>query len=246
MTGLLGAPLLLIPPFAALIGGPLYLVIGIPVMLAYMARNRPTPGKWALLAFKTQLLIFTPIFLLAFAAGGNFDGTSVFLVFGSLFAPLWGAVSGKIYERLERDFYKQTILPRKENIMLIEIGIYLGLGMLRLLAMALMILRIGTLLGDCPRSGRAARAGAVTIATGYAMVGLGGVILIGAAIPLLEMDFLGLLPALGLAAICLGLGFSHAVATLRAVVREALLADQPKREAQARTPEPESAAEQPA
>ncbi|WP_291730118.1 hypothetical protein [Leisingera sp. F5] len=130
--------------------------------------------------------------------------------------------------------------------MLIEIGIYLGLGVLMLAAMALMILRIGTLLGDCPRSGRAAKARAVTIATGYAMVGLGGVILIGAALPLLEMDFLGLLPALGLAAVCLGLGFSHAVATLRTVVRDALLADRPGRKAQTIAPEPETAAELPA
>ncbi|MEX0300815.1 MAG: hypothetical protein AB3N24_00190 [Leisingera sp.] len=130
--------------------------------------------------------------------------------------------------------------------MLIEIGIYLGLGVLMLLAMALMILRIGTLLGDCPQSGRAAKAGAVTIATGYAMVGLGGVILIGAAIPMLEMELLGLLPALGLAAICLGLGFSHAVATLRAVVREALQGAQPKLQARASEPESQDAAEQPA
>ncbi|EAQ44498.1 hypothetical protein MED193_10928 [Roseobacter sp. MED193] len=54
------------------------------------------------------------------------------------------------------------------------------------------------------------------------MVGLGGVVLIGAVIPMLEGGLLSLLPALGLVAICLGLGFSHAVATLRAVVREAV------------------------
>lgn len=106
--------------------------------------------------------------------------------------------------------------------MLLEISLYLGLGLLMLLSMALMILKIGSLLGDCPRTGRAAKAAAVTIATGYAMVGLGGVVLIGAAIPLLEGGLLALLPALGLVAICLGLGFSHAVATLRAVVREAV------------------------
>lgn len=106
--------------------------------------------------------------------------------------------------------------------MFIEIALYFSLGLLMLLCMARMILRIGTLLGDCPHSGRAARAGSVTIATGYAMVGLGGVVLIGAVIPLLEGGLLSLLPALGLVPICLGLGFSHAVATLRAVVREAV------------------------
>ncbi|WP_291730117.1 hypothetical protein [Leisingera sp. F5] len=108
LTGLLGAPLL-IPPLAALFGGPIYLLIGVPVMLAHVRRHRPTPGKWALLALKTQLLIFTPIFLLELATEGNFDGTSLFLVAGSLFAPVWGAVSGMLYDRLERDFYKQVI-----------------------------------------------------------------------------------------------------------------------------------------
>ncbi|WP_232281925.1 hypothetical protein [Roseobacter sp. SK209-2-6] len=88
--------------------------------------------------------------------------------------------------------------------------------------MTVMILRIGSLPGACPQSGRAARPAAVSIATGYTMVGLGGIILIGAVIPMLEAGFLPLLPGLGLVAIGLGLGFSHAIATLRAVVREAL------------------------
>ena len=79
----------------------------------------------------------------------------------------------------------------------------------------------------------AARAAGVTIATGYAMIAVGGVGLIGAALPLLTsgsrgllpaMGIASLLPALGFAAICLGLGFTHAVATLRAVVREAMTA----------------------
>ena len=126
--------------------------------------------------------------------------------------------------------------------MLFEISLYLGLALMMLLAMALMILRIGTLLGECPQSGRAARAGAVTIASGYAMVGLGAVILMGAAIPLLEGGPLALLPTLGFVAICLGLGFSHAVATLRAVVREALNTKAPA----APQPSPSLSAEHPA
>ena len=123
--------------------------------------------------------------------------------------------------------------------MLFQICLYLGLGTLMLLAMTLMILKIGSLLGDCPNSAGAARAAAATIATGYSMVGLGGVVLIGAAIPILDAGFLALLPALGLVAICLGLGFSHAIATLRAVVREALRSGQSTRKAAVhKTPSP--------
>lgn len=106
--------------------------------------------------------------------------------------------------------------------MLFDLGLYLSLGLTMVVAMAVMILKIGTILGECPQSGRAARAAAVTISCGYAMIGFGGVAIIGTAIPLLEMGAAGILPCLGLAALCLGLGFSNAVATLRAVVREAL------------------------
>ena len=126
--------------------------------------------------------------------------------------------------------------------MSLQIPLYLCLGTLMVAAMAIMILQIGKLLGDCPQSGRAARAAAVTIATGYSMIGIGGMALIGTAIPFLELGSWGILPALGLAAICLGLGFTHAVATLRAVVREALfptLVDEktaPAQEAELGTP----------
>jgi hypothetical protein len=106
--------------------------------------------------------------------------------------------------------------------MLFNISLYIGLGLVMVTAMAVMILRIGDMIGNCPQSGRAARAAAVTIACGYGMIGFGGVALIGSAIPILEMGAIGILPCLGLAALCLGLGFSNAVATLRAVVREAL------------------------
>ncbi len=109
LTAILGAPALLIPSFATLLGGPIYLLIGVPVMLIALRRRPLEPGGWALLALTTHLSLFTPIFLLAWLADGNFDGTSMFLFFGSVFAPIWGAVSGAIYHRLERSFFKQTI-----------------------------------------------------------------------------------------------------------------------------------------
>lgn len=122
--------------------------------------------------------------------------------------------------------------------MLFHISLYIGLGLLMVTAMAIMILKIGKLLGDCPQSGSAARAAAVTIASGYGMIGFGGVALIGSLLPILDMGALGILPSLGLAALCLGLGFGHAVATLRAVVREALTQPQ----AAPATPDPVASA----
>ena len=99
--------------------------------------------------------------------------------------------------------------------------LYIALGFGALAALAIMILRIGTLLGECPQSRATARAAAVTIATGFAAIGAGGVILIGAALPLLaQAPMAGFLGALGFAALCLGLGFTQAVGTLRALMHD--------------------------
>lgn len=106
--------------------------------------------------------------------------------------------------------------------MLVLAILYIALGFGTLAALATMILRIGALLGDCPQSIRTARAASVTIATGFAAIGAGGVILIGAAMPLAEQAPLaGFLGALGFAALCLGLGFTQAVGTLRALMQDA-------------------------
>ncbi|KEJ88885.1 hypothetical protein [Sulfitobacter donghicola] len=105
--------------------------------------------------------------------------------------------------------------------MIVLAVLYIILGFGALTALAAMILRIGTLLGQCPESSAAIRAAAVTIATGFAAIGAGGVILIGAVLPLLnDAPMVGFLAALGFAALCLGLGFTQAVGTLRAVMQD--------------------------
>ncbi|KEJ96722.1 hypothetical protein SUH3_15310 [Pseudosulfitobacter pseudonitzschiae] len=107
-------------------------------------------------------------------------------------------------------------------MMLILALIYIAIAFGMLVALAAMILKIGSLLGECPAARQAARAAAVTIATGFCAIGAGGVALIGGALPLVQSEpAAGLMVALGLAALCLGLGFTHAVGTLRAVVKDA-------------------------
>jgi len=106
--------------------------------------------------------------------------------------------------------------------MFVLAALYIALGFGGLAALAIMILRIGALLGECPQSRATARAGAVTIATGFSAIGAGGVILIGAALALLaQAPMAGFLVALGFAALCIGLGFTHAISTLRAVMFDA-------------------------
>lgn len=100
--------------------------------------------------------------------------------------------------------------------------VYLGLGFGGVAALSAMILNIGRMVRACPETGAASEAAAVTIATGFAAIGGGGVILIGAGLPMLAHSPLtGFLLALGFAALCLGLGFTHAVGTLRVVILEA-------------------------
>lgn len=109
LTGILGAPALLIPSIATVFGGPIYLLVGVPVMLFALHRRRLSPAGWALLALTTHLAIFTPPFVHTWLTGRSHDSTSLLLFFGALFAPLWGVVSGVIYRRLENDFFKQSI-----------------------------------------------------------------------------------------------------------------------------------------
>ena len=87
-----------------------------------------------------------------------------------------------------------------------------------LVALAVMILKIGTVLGQCPDKGQAARAGAITIATGFTAIGAGCVTLIAAALPAFGLGLMALCICLGGATLALGLGFSNAVATLRSIM----------------------------
>jgi hypothetical protein len=86
-----------------------------------------------------------------------------------------------------------------------------------LAALAWMILAIARVLGDCPDNAPRARAAGITIATGYLALGSGAVLLLGAFASLdpgPEVIFF----CLGLACVVLGLGFTHAITLLRAVV----------------------------
>ena len=104
---------------------------------------------------------------------------------------------------------------------------YLTAGLIIVALLSYMILKIGALMSQCPQgrtdtsagTNPGARTAAITIATGFAAIGSGGVLLIGAVLPLLaDMPELGVVLGLGFVALCLGLGFTQAVATLRSVL----------------------------
>ncbi len=100
---------------------------------------------------------------------------------------------------------------------------YFAIALGTLIALTRMIVLIGRGMGDCPQTGRMARAASTSIATGYLAIGLGGVVLIAAIIPAFGMDNIAeqstiVLLTAGFASLILGLGFAHAVRTLRLLV----------------------------
>jgi hypothetical protein len=115
--------------------------------------------------------------------------------------------------------------PKKGHPMSFLFTIYFALAACALVALSIMIFKIGDALSDCPVTGRAAKAGSLTIVTGFMAIGAGGVLIFAARelAALREMDIQGVMAALGISLLCLGLGFSHAVATLRDVVAQSAI-----------------------
>ncbi|MGL4234648.1 hypothetical protein [Tabrizicola sp.] len=94
---------------------------------------------------------------------------------------------------------------------------YLSVSLLALTGLSAMILSIAKALADCPEKAPRAKAAGITIATGFLAIGGGAVLLIG-ALATLKADLSLLVFTMGLACVVLGLGFTQAVTTLRAVV----------------------------
>ena len=99
--------------------------------------------------------------------------------------------------------------------------VYLTFAFLGLAALAKVIWTIGEALGDCPVTGPVAKAGALSIVTGFVAIGLGIIALGGAWI--VGTDGLGTVTVystLGVIGILLGLGFTQAALTLRQLVQD--------------------------
>jgi hypothetical protein len=101
---------------------------------------------------------------------------------------------------------------------------YFAVTLATLIALGRMILQVGRSLDTCPQTGTLARAGSIAITAGFIAIGMGGVILVSAAIPALagnadpaELAVITLL-TIGLSCVTLGLGFAHALGNLKAIV----------------------------
>lgn len=97
--------------------------------------------------------------------------------------------------------------------------IYFTLGLAMLALLLLILSRIGRGLSECPVNGRMLRAVSVSVLTGFGSIGLGALTLLAIILPMAEDRPLnGLLVALGLAFIGLGVGFGQALTSLRGAI----------------------------
>lgn len=107
IAGIIGAPLLLIPSFAVLFGGPLYLLFGTPLLWMAIRRGMTKSAAFSGLATKTMLTLLIPITLLVVVTADSLPKLSEALWLLSFYgaisvamAALWGQLFGVLYTKL--------------------------------------------------------------------------------------------------------------------------------------------------
>ena len=103
--------IILVPVLALAFGGLVYLAMSVPVLLWWLGRHDAETGPIAWLAFGSNLLFSAGIYLYMLLAGVSQPEplALLYLVFGSVFAPLWAAVFARLYRRWRRPFFMQTV-----------------------------------------------------------------------------------------------------------------------------------------
>ncbi|MEM8979458.1 MAG: hypothetical protein AAGD04_08230 [Pseudomonadota bacterium] len=105
--------------------------------------------------------------------------------------------------------------------MILNLAIFFPFSMAILACLCFVILDLGRRMEDCPVTGQAAPPAAIAIAVAFVAIGFGGVGLGAAAlIALQDFGLVGVFGLLGFMSLCLGLGFSNAVAHLKMVLAD--------------------------
>ena len=93
-----------IPVFALMFGGPLYLALGTPLLLWLLSRQPCTSRDCATAALLANAAVCALAMLYGAAIRNDdiFGVTFFFLLFGSIFAPLWGGTFGWLYLKFTR------------------------------------------------------------------------------------------------------------------------------------------------
>jgi len=105
---------LLIPVVGVVLGAPAYILVGMPLLWLWMRHDPIRPREAAKVGLVAHLM-FTSIavaavFLIPDWAGRHPTENIVgYFVLGLFHAPAWCALFAALYNRWERDFYKQYV-----------------------------------------------------------------------------------------------------------------------------------------
>ncbi len=116
IAAMVGGPLLVtlavvwmqVLPLAALaLGGPVYLLLGAPLLLWYLQRNPPSAFRISMLALAAILVAALLVGVVSVVLGQEqlVQFALFYAIFGAFFAPVWGAATGWLYIRLRREAY---------------------------------------------------------------------------------------------------------------------------------------------
>lgn len=113
LVTILGFWALFIPVFALVLGGPVYLIVGTPVLLIYLHHRPGSAAGAAVLALAAVVIGMGGIALWdsVLMPVPNIDGLMAFAAFGLIFGPLWGLAFGSLYNRWRSDASRQPLPP---------------------------------------------------------------------------------------------------------------------------------------
>lgn len=94
-----------VPVFALLFGAPFYFALGTPLLLWLLSRKPCTSGDCATAALLANgaACVFAMIFGTLTQNDEIYGMVFFYLLFGSIFAPLWGATFGWLYLKFTRN-----------------------------------------------------------------------------------------------------------------------------------------------
>ncbi|SLN53788.1 hypothetical protein [Pseudooctadecabacter jejudonensis] len=115
----IGAPLLVtlatfwlvVPPFALVMGGPVYLIFAIPVLLWDIPRHEPTFARLAWLGFGAAMVVaaLMALFGRILPASGLDQAAALYAIMGAIIGPLWGGFAAPLYLKFRRASCAQPI-----------------------------------------------------------------------------------------------------------------------------------------
>lgn len=119
VAALIAAPLLVtvlgcvlvVPVFALILGAPVYLIVGTPLLLWHLSRRPARAGDIACLAFAANAaLVIAASGAARFAPRGTIDDSIPYLLaIGLIFAPIWGATFAYLYRAFMNPLYRDAM-----------------------------------------------------------------------------------------------------------------------------------------